>query len=579
MARTPYTAERSTPLRRLPRGYYLDNFERVLESVEARYADLLRPPEQDFLDRFRTASLAARRLYVRLTSRKGPYLRRDRLRYTEIPDLDGALDELVEHGLVQHGLTDGRAEPTDDAPLVDALAVLLRPEVDQLLAEFDLDPPAKGERKAALLARLQSNVDAGALHGAMTRKVDLVRPLGEQVLLLLRLLFFGNLNQDWSEFVVRDLGVLRYETYEVRREERLFVDRRAIDHQLELRQLRYRVHQLLAASDTPNGDTSDRDTAWQLTRHVLEHAENWHPSARRVLDSLLHHIGRHLERRGQVEEALACYRQAHVPPARERQARLLAAGGDVRAAIELCGEIAEDPRDETEAAFAPAFRDRLYRRLGARFGSARKPRRRVRQLQLDAPPVGTIESAVLETLAATGQAGCFAENSLWKSLFGLAFWDIVFAPVPGAFQHPFQLGPIDLHRPEFRRQRRTAIEQRLDELRREDDLRPRLEQVREAKQGIVNAFVSWGPQLRHNLDLVLPHLRGEHLAHVCDRLSRDVRRYRCGLPDLFVLCDAQPGFVLYEVKGPNDQLRPEQGAWIDYLDGGGLPAEILSVRW
>ncbi len=77
----------------------------------------------------------------------------------------------------------------------------------------------------------------------------------------------------------------------------------------------------------------------------------------------------------------------------------------------------------------------------------------------------------------------------------------------------------------------------------------------------------------------MTRLTGDQLAHVFDRLSRDLWRYRRGLPDLFVLRREAPGFELYEVKSPGDQLRPEQTAWIDYLNDGGIPASILNVHW
>ncbi|MCG8458458.1 MAG: VRR-NUC domain-containing protein, partial [Holophagales bacterium] len=69
-------------------------------------------------------------------------------------------------------------------------------------------------------------------------------------------------------------------------------------------------------------------------------------------------------------------------------------------------------------------------------------------------------------------------------------------------------------------------------------------------------------------------------AVICDRLSRDPGRYRRGLPDLLVFDTASPvGFELLEVKGPGDQLRPEQKAWLDYLNDEGIPAKVLAVSW
>src|SRR5690606_40610713 len=46
-----------------------------------------------------------------------------------------------------------------------------------------------------------------------------------QVFDVLKLLFFGNLNQDLTDFVLRDLGMHRYEDYRLDRETRLFRSR------------------------------------------------------------------------------------------------------------------------------------------------------------------------------------------------------------------------------------------------------------------------------------------------------------------------------------------------------------------
>ena len=254
--------------------------------------------------------------------------------------------------------------------------------------------------------------------------------------------------------------------------------------------------------------------------------------------------------------------------------------GRCEEALDLARQIDADPLDETEAAFAPFFAHRMARKLGTTDRPWRRPRRPRRELDLPAAAAGGVERAALESFAAVGRRGLFAENWLWRSLFGLAFWDIVFAPVPGAFQHPFQLGPLDLHGAEFRRARRALIDQRLDALRAEDELSARLTPVYEAKRGTANALVSWHPELEAALRLAFELVSGDALARVCERLVRDPGRYRRGLPDLLVeRADSPVGFELLEVKAPGDQLRPEQGAWIDHLNARGVPASVLHVRW
>src|SRR6187455_1120900 len=80
--------------------YYVENFERILDTVIHRYADLLTGGERSFADDLRALPLGARCLYIRLLSRVGPWFRRDHLRYDEISDLDAAIDALAARGLL-----------------------------------------------------------------------------------------------------------------------------------------------------------------------------------------------------------------------------------------------------------------------------------------------------------------------------------------------------------------------------------------------------------------------------------------------------------------------------------------------
>ncbi len=230
--------------------------------------------------------------------------------------------------------------------------------------------------------------------------------------------------------------------------------------------------------------------------------------------------------------------------------------------------------------FARHFAYRLRRDLGESVTRPRRKRRPRLEMTLRRRDGATVEELALEAFANRGQAGFFSENWLWRGLFGLAFWDVVFAPVAGAFQHPFQYGPLDLSSPDFRKTRAAAVAARLDELAVEARPGARLLAVYDAKQGTANRLVAWHEELRPFFELALARLTGRQLALVCDRMSRDLRRYRVGLPDLFIVDDeVESGFRLYEVKAPGDQLRPEQGSWLDALNDGGIPASVLKVRW
>jgi Fanconi-associated nuclease 1 len=57
-----------------------------------------------------------------------------------------------------------------------------------------------------------------------------------------------------------------------------------------------------------------------------------------------------------------------------------------------------------------------------------------------------------------------SETQILTTLFGLLFWDIIFAQVPGAFETPFQFGPLDIGEDSFYYARRERMEERLREI-------------------------------------------------------------------------------------------------------------------
>ncbi len=551
----------ATPQRPLPVGYYLDNFETVLGTVRERYEDLLAPAEREFLVAFEALSIDARRLYVRLLSRKGPIFRRDRLQYQEIAE-NLACDELEAAAL---------ADRAADVELRSILPLLLRAELGAMVAELNPDGVSSQMRKADLIGFLLESVDPEHLRRAVEDRVDLLRLRCLEPVLVFRLLFFGNLSQDWTEFVLRDIGLVRYENYELRRDLRRFPTRQAVDDYLLLKQSRGLVYEYLSAEEL--------EPAVELADWVLERLDQWHGVARRSADRIFGEVGRALERQGEFHTALRFYESAVEVPARERRTRVLAKLGRIAEAIELCEVIGGDPRDESEIVFARRFSHRLRRMRGEPVRPARRRQRPESRRRLAKRDGTVVEQLALESLACEGKQGFFAENWLWKSLFGLAFWDTIFASVAGAFQHPFQFGPLDLSSPSFRTVRSQAVAERLESLRGDPCPGPDLMRTYEAKRGVANRLVSWQDELRPHLELSLARMAGHHLAWVFDRLSRDLRRYRRGFPDLFLARDGEPSFEFIEVKAPGDQLRPEQIAWIDYLNEGGIPASILHIDW
>jgi hypothetical protein len=80
----------------------------------------------------------------------------------------------------------------------------------------------------------------------------------------------------------------------------------------------------------------------------------------------------------------------------------------------------------------------------------------------------SVEECALDYYAQDGWTGVHCENSITTTLFGLLFWDVIFAPIPRVFQNAFQTCPLDMETEWFYPSRRTLIDQRLDAIRRGD---------------------------------------------------------------------------------------------------------------
>jgi len=181
--------------------YYLHNFRQVLAWVELRYVDLLEDDEQAFIRGFAELPQASQALLVRMVMRKGELFRTDRLEYAEIGCTHAALVPLLEQGWV-----------CDDAPLsIEQLGALLRK--DELAQGFShVLKQARAAKSQLLLELAELQLPPRPMREWLPDlPVTLVHWRLQPLCDRLRLLFFGNLYQDWSEFVLADMGLLRFE--------------------------------------------------------------------------------------------------------------------------------------------------------------------------------------------------------------------------------------------------------------------------------------------------------------------------------------------------------------------------------
>ncbi|MCG1018327.1 MULTISPECIES: VRR-NUC domain-containing protein [Burkholderiaceae] len=564
--------------------YYVANFRRAIAWLSDRCDDLLDGQERAFIDAFESLPHASRALLVRMLMRKGPLFRTDKLRYAEIGEPLAACEPLITRGWVE----------LDPPMSIDELFTVATKA--QLERRFVAAKAARGT-KAALLDALRAAYP-GVQHAYSVWCPDepakvvhfLLGPLCDR----LRLMFFGNLWQDWSEFVLADLGVFRYEAVRLDGSSRAFQQREDVDAYFSLHACRQALN---AAPDDATLDT------------LLAQARAC-PTGNLWLDmrraKVLFRIGQHCERRRDWPRALHAYEASTYPDARYRRVRVLETLGRRDDALALAAQVVRTPVSEGEAQRAARTLARLQRvpraarqqspltvqsACGERLSGRNRTPSSQSDLSASAMPISRsdwllpmptapmrVEHVLRAHLHRPEAPVFYVENALINTLFGLLCWQVIFAPIPGAFFHPFQRGPADLDTPMFVARRQALFDACLQQL---DDGRYRrtIEDNFAAKAGIQSPFVAWGVLDPALLTLALDCMPAAHLKLWFERLLRDISRNRSGLPDLIRFVPAVRSYELIEVKGPGDRLQDNQVRWLAYAHEKGLPVSVAHVRW
>ncbi|KAF1054261.1 MAG: Fanconi-associated nuclease 1 [Stenotrophomonas maltophilia] len=536
-----------------PRFYYLANFHTVLDWLDARYADLLDADELAFIHGFRQLPRNAQALLVRLMMRKGPHFRASKLDYAEIGCPHEAAAPLLAAGWL---LADAELD-------VDALAGLLLKH--ELAALFD-PAPRRAARKAELLATLQaSELPPRAFSQWCPELAEQLYSFTLGVLCeRLRLMFFGNLHQDWSEFVLAELGILRYEQVPFSEASRGFASRAEIDAHLLLQRCR---------------EAFEAGAELAPLVEVVRALPCTSVHLQRRRERLLYHIGQQFERLAQPALAEQVYVECAHPAARHRRVRALEALGQAEQALALASSALDAPQDAAETQLMERAVVRLRRALGHEPTPRSKPPAPQRlDLQLLPAPDLSVEQCVQAHLNAPDAPVHYVENTLVCSLFGLLCWEAIFLPLPGAFFHPFHAGPADLLDPGFAARRQGAFDACLARLG-DGSYRAAMHATYQAKHGLQSPFVYWELLDEALLQQALDCLPAAHLEAWFRRLLQDIAANRAGMPALIQFHPAERGYRMIEVKGPGDRLQDNQKRWLSFCAEHGMPVSVCYVTW
>jgi len=528
-----------TPDRPPPEDYYQNNCRTLFSFVLAHYADLLAEQDAASLQSYLRLTDDAQRLFARLLTRKGPLIRTDSLNYAEISNVAQALDLLCEKQFIC------LAAP---APGDQLLAVARKAEVTAL--NPTLLP--NSARKDAWVLQLLSLYTDRQVHERVVAQFSWLHINKPQTWQMVRLLYFGDNQQDWSAFVIRDLGMVRYEPWHMH--SRRYESLQTLKADMYYRRLselsrRLEEHPKLAVELSKCLQAQVPDDRFMQARR----------------ERTLLRIGRWHERADEPQAAVDAYRQVNRHPARERIVRLLHRCGDESTASQWLQTIRNAPLCEEEAQFAERF--------GKRQAGYQPPATQIDITELQ----GDIEQQALNLLLQPGEWGAHVENSLVRTLTGLVYWEVIFADVAGAFTNPFQSGPHDLYREEFLQPREQQLATLEAAVQADADMQHHLLDMFERKQGIANSLVDW--QMFKDIALadIIDAMPVDDIRKLSHFLIRNLHSRRAGLPDLFVV-HGPKHYELIEVKGPGDQLQPGQRVWFKHLARLGIPARVLRLR-
>jgi hypothetical protein len=544
----------------LPETYYLDNVLTLFAHVTRVYADLLEEQQLEFLQDFAALSMDARKLCIRLLNRGPDWYRASKLSYTEIESLDAAIEELAAQGFLEvNGEIDN---PT-------LLSLYTMPELRAFLDDASgLKKLRRTELEQALLER-----DDEEFFAALNNSDSLLRILHGDEYLICQMLFFGNLNQSMTDFVLRDLGLYQFESYNIDPEHRPY--RSTLD--IQQHWLMYQLQTLFEL-----GDISDTSVLNQLTAMIPNDIESPSPAYRKN-ERLRYQVARQLERIGELATAIEQYRQCLLPPSRERIARIYDQQGQHREALDLCTQIIEEPINDEEIQFANLFASRLIKRHGfdrpACVESQHK-RYQAEIIDLELEHHDSVEIAVAEFYDLQDDADCcyYVENNLFNGVLGLVIWEVVFAPLPGAFYNPFQYRPADFYEHDFCARRSDLLAQSWESINSNEDIWRVVSARWQQKQGLINPLVNWQYLNLDLIELALERIDHHHWRAVFSRILGDLSNNRSGFPDL-VHFPPGGGYCLIEVKGPGDTLQKNQQRWMQYFYEHGIPHCLARVKW
>lgn len=559
MPRGPHFPERRTgrKLPNLPEYYYHAHFIDMLAKVAGRYQACLDDAATQFIHGFYALPLPAQCAYIRIASRKGRVFQSSKLSYPEISNLPSQFVRLGEAGFVNS---------IREADITDYLTALTKPDLIALMRHHLCASAFKASWKKPLLVEVAlTQISADVIINSVAQSGDIIVQERREALRYILYLYFGRIEDNLQPFTLRDLGLVKVPDFKASygpRFENVAEARAAFFYASAL-------HDFYSGDENDVACSIDSTGNWPEPLCAVSHSGR---------DKLLSKLGGLSERLGDVNTALSLYGLSATPHCNERTARLRYSRNDegdrdwVKLRLEA---MIEDPASDDEHHFASDFYARKFDKK--RTSRVTDILRGSEIIKIDEAYRHEPERAVARHYQAGGDTVYRTENAPWKMLFGLLFWQELYASETSVLHNSFERLPANLKTGTFYDDNAAAIETKLTTLENKPKTLLHILKVTTRHHGTPNGIFMWRPRTLDKVKTLLEAAQPEKLAKVLRLMTKDWRNTKDGFPDLML--SGEQGLRFIEVKAEGDVIRRNQLTRISQLNAAGFPTSIARIKW
>jgi len=534
----------------LPTYYYHTNFCDLLDFVETRYVHVFETSHFNFIETFKSLSHSAQCLFVRLASRKGLVFDTRKLRYSEIDELPSALRELEKAGFI--------LSPQNDH----TQACLNKMTKIDLIDFASQNITASSFKKSWSKERLVEFTKNYLSPDICNFPPYFIIQGHSEALGYLKYLYFGTIQDNLQNFTLRDLGLRKTPDFKA-------------DYSARFDTLKEAQSAYFYTNSLHDLKSCDEKKALTLISEI----NDW-PSAECIISKdmrgkLLGKLGGFCETSKNIDRAIKLYSLSETPFCNERTIRLRYKRGDKEWCKIRLEMLIENPETDNEYHFAQDFYQRKFNKK--RTSEVTDILRNSKILRIDEAFKNTPERAAAHHYTHQGFTTYRTENHLWRTLFGLLFWDELYCSESASLHNSFERLPKNLKTGVFYDQFEREIEAKFSELKSTNNYYLHILKIVSRYHGTPNGIFRWNGRIINDLKYFLDVAPKKALIQILRNMAQSYKTMCDGFPDLMLIKGESLRFI--EVKANGDVIRRNQLARIKQLRKAGFHTDIARIEW